>query len=124
MRAKVRRLFFVLNKVDYRTGPERETALASLRRTLHEAGPGEDVPVPCVSAREGLQARISGDPVRWEQNGVRQVESHLVDFPARDKTRLLQDALAHRARDVVSDALMRLNLAITSLRMPLRDLED
>jgi len=125
VRSKVSRLFFILNKVDYLNEAERQTALEFLKRALHEhAGIGGNVPVFCVSARRGLQAKEVGDAALWSQSGLADVEAHLVDFLAREKAQALQEALSRKAADIVSDALMRLRLGIRSLQMPLDELQD
>ncbi len=124
VRSKVSRLFFILNKVDYLSEGERQTALEFLRRALHEhAGVGSDAPVFCVSARLGLQAKQAGDATLWSQSGLGEVETHLVDFLAREKAQALHEAVSRKAADIASDALMRLRLGIRSLLMPLDELQ-
>ncbi|MBN1420709.1 MAG: dynamin family protein [Planctomycetes bacterium] len=125
VRSKVSRLFFILNKVDYLSDSERRTALEFFKRALREdIGLGEDVPVFCVSARRGLEAKQASDAALWAESGMAEVEAHLVEFLASEKTRALREALSRKAADVVSDALMRLRLEVRSLRMPLDELRD
>ncbi len=125
VRSKVARLFFILNKVDYLSDAERRVALEFLQRALREhAGIGEDVPVFCVSARQGLQARQSAAATLWAESGMARVEAHLVDFLASEKAKALHEALSRKAADTLSDALMRLRLGIRSLQMPLDELQE
>ncbi len=71
----------------------------------------------------------------WTQNstktlscGTRAVsrkwKTILVRFLATEKANALQEALSRKARDVLNDTLMRLDLSLKSLRMPLEDLEE
>lgn len=125
VRAQVAHLFFVVNKIDYLS--ERETASLKefLKKVLREQVGMEEVPVIfCVSARQGLEAKKAGDPHLWALSGMQEVENHLVDFLARDKKRVLQEALARKAADVLAEALMQLELTVRSLQMPLAELEE
>ncbi|MCX5841974.1 MAG: dynamin family protein, partial [Deltaproteobacteria bacterium] len=57
IKSRVTRLFFVLNKVDYLTDSERETALEFYRTILtRDAGINPDTPIFTTSARKGLRA--------------------------------------------------------------------
>jgi len=124
VRKKVPRLFFIFNKADYLSGEERHAALAFLRKVLTEqAGIAEDTPVFFISAKQGLEASMADDLALWRRSGMEEVERHLVQFLASEKSEALQDAVGRKAFDVLGDVLMRLRLAIRSLEMPLEDLE-
>lgn len=124
VKGKVARLFFVLNKMDYLTVEERDRAAGFFKRVIEEqmetAG-GE--PVFCISAKLGLEGRASGDKMKWQKSGMDELQTHMLDFLARGKTRTLQLALAKRALDVIADATMHIQLHRSSLRMPLDELE-
>lgn len=125
VRAKVPRLFFVLNKADQLDDDERQTALAFLRRQLTEqAGIAADTPIFCVSARQALAARKANDAVAWTRSGLAELERHLVEFLAEEKTAALRDAVARKAADALGEALMKLRLARRSLELPVEDLQQ
>ncbi|MEE4607882.1 MAG: dynamin family protein, partial [Desulfobacteraceae bacterium] len=66
VRQKVPRLFFVLNKIDYLDRRELAEALGFYRRVLCEqAGYSQDHPVFCISARRGLESKVTGDITAW-----------------------------------------------------------
>lgn len=74
VRAKVTRLFFIINKVDYLSEEERDTLVRFVRNVLREqVGITGDPPVFRVSARQGLEARKSGNPDLWAQSGLEEV---------------------------------------------------
>ncbi|MEM2124061.1 MAG: dynamin family protein, partial [Methanolinea sp.] len=124
VREKVARLFFVLNKVDYLTPREREEVIAFLRRVLAEkAGIAGDVTVFPVSARQALSARLAGDEALLSESGLPAITAHLVDFLAREKTRVLSEAVRKKALDVLHDVSLRVGLEEKSLGMPISDLE-
>lgn len=125
VKSRVTRLFFIFNKVDYLNESERHAALVFFRKVLAEKmEAADDHPVFCVSARRGLEAKLSDDSQLWAESGLHEVENHLVCFLASEKTETLRNALGRKARDVIEDAIMRLRLSIKSLQMPLEDLEQ
>jgi len=121
----VRRLFFILNKVDYLSPGEREESLTFLRKVLEKqaqlTSPPEIFP---VSARDALQARVEKNPGQWKASGMETVESYLLGFLASEKTRTLQEALSRKAYSVLSDVHMKLQLQRRSLETPLELLDE
>ncbi len=125
VRPRVARLFFIINKVDYLSEEEKGALLHFVRNALREQVEiKEETPIFCVSARQGLEARQSVDAALWKRSGLEEVRSHLIDFLVRDKTRALQEALANKAWETITDVLMRLRIAIRSLQMPLAELDE
>lgn len=122
---RIPRLFFVLNKVDYLDGAEREQALGFLRRQLREhlpSGRGEPT-IHCVSAKRGFEARRADRDDLWRESGMAEVEEQLVAFLADEKLETLQKAVARRGRDLAGDLLLRLRLELRAFELPLADLE-
>jgi len=124
VRSKVARLFFILNKVDYLGDGDREAALAFFRGVLADQVGIAGARVFCVSAKAALSARSRGDDANWEQSGLAAVEEHLVEFLAREKAQTLCDALSRKTAAVLGQALMRLQLGVKSLRLPVEELEQ
>lgn len=125
VRAKVPRLFFVFNKIDYLSAADLEQSVAFLKKVLSEkAGLKDEPQIFCVSALAGLQAKKAGNAADWQKSGMEQIESHLINFLANNKQRALEEAIARKSRAVLLDALMRLQLGIESLKMPLERLEE
>jgi small GTP-binding protein len=121
---KVSQLFFIFNKIDYLNDREKEAAVGFFKKVLKQKIPStEEYPIFCVSARMGLDSKMSNDPSLWGQSGIDKVENHLVCFLLSEKTRTLLDALAKKSLDIIAAAIMKLQLQITSLKMPIEDLE-
>ncbi len=122
--SKVVRLFFLLNKVDYLSDEERDTAVQFLRHVLRDqVGMSDAVPIFCVSARAGLEAKRRDDAELWAKSGMAEVERHLIDFLASEKAATLRLAIARRVQGIVADVLMRVRLAVRSFQMPLSELQ-
>jgi hypothetical protein len=120
----VPRLFFILNKIDYLTEEEREDMLTFIRKTLcDQVGMADDLHIFCVSARRGLQARQNRDAAAWVQSGLDRVETYLIDFLANEKTETLRGAVKKKASDMLAEILMQMQISVSSLQMPLDQLE-
>ena len=125
IKSRVMRLFFVLNKVDYLTESERETALGFYRTILtRDAGVSPETRIFAISARKGLLAKESGDTQQWVESGLSEVFDHLIAFLAQEKSRVLKDAIGRKALDVFNDVQLQTGLEIKALELPLTLLES
>lgn len=125
VRTKVDNLMFLLNKADYLNETERQDALKFFRLVLgEEAGFTGDLPIYCVSARQGLEAKLSGDDMKWRQSGLGEFEQHFMRFLVHGKTRMLNQAIAKKTENIVSGIKMRLQIMLQSFQMPLADLDE
>jgi GTP-binding protein EngB required for normal cell division len=124
VQSRVVKLFFILNKIDYLNGKEQEAAVSFLRKVLQEQfGATADGPIFCVSSRQGLDARITQNDELWRKSGMAEIEQHLINFLVEEKSHTLHLALTRKTQDIVGDSLMRLQLQLKSLSLPLEDLE-
>jgi len=122
---KTARTFFVLNKIDYLSNDEIAESVGFFKQALKDhAGIGEETQVFCVSARAGLQARLSADEAGWVESGMQTVQEHLVDFLANQKSAALREAICRKTQTVISDAALRIGISVESLRMPVEQLEE
>jgi len=125
IRNRVEKLFFVLNKIDYLSEAERETAVAFYREVLtRDAGIDTGIRIFATSARKGLQAKESGDTRQWEESGLAEVFDHLIAFLAREKNRVLRDAIGRKALDVFHDVQLQIGLEMKALELPLAEIES
>lgn len=124
VKEKIDKIFFVLNKIDYLSESERDASLSFLKKTLAEEVGYEAQLIFCVSARNGLEAKIIADRELWADSGVGEIESYLADFLAADKMNALCQALKKQARNILEDCVMRLALMVKSMNMPIDDLEQ
>ena len=125
VREKVPRLFFVLNKVDYLSDSEKAQALAFFKRMLLEQlDISADVPIFCVSARFGLEARMAHLPEKWEKSGVADLEAYLTDFLLKEKLTVLSAVVSRRAVNLVEAALLQVRISLKALQLPRQTLEE
>ncbi len=84
----VRKVFFVVNKRDLVSAEESEAVLAAVRKTI-SAHLGEAEPrVFALSAREGLEAKLTGNRELLSRSGLLEFESALTQFLTSDKARV------------------------------------
>ena len=126
LRQFVRKIFFVINKMDLLNDKEGEDTLQFARKTLEEhAGPGQLSLFP-VSSRIGLAAKEAKDPEAYSRSGIRSLEESLAAFLATeksatfllailDKALRLAGASEPRARDSMQAALSELHRRVEAL---------
>ncbi len=125
VREKVPRLFFFMNKIDYLDDRELEQALAFYKHVLTENKHWNNgVPIFCVSASKGLEARTMGDSQLWGVSGMAELEAFLLQFLAREKFNALKDAVLRRAMDWVDAVLMEASISLQALKLPRQALEE
>ena len=122
IRQRLPQTFFILNKIDFLDEQEKIASLNFLADQLTPLCDG--VPqVLAVSARRGLDARLSGDAVGWKDSGMQQVEQNLIDFFAREKQSTLQESLQRRTCDQLNNINMQLQLSLSALMLPEAELK-
>ncbi|WP_346866499.1 dynamin family protein [Methanocalculus sp. MSAO_Arc2] len=125
VKSRVGYLFFVLNKIDYLSDTELVKALEFFRTILiQDAGIGPDTPIFAISARNGLEAKQSGDMALWEKSGLRAIYNHIANFLAHDKNRVLREAIGQKAYDIFWEIHLQLSLERKALELPLAQLEQ
>jgi len=124
VRSQIAHLFFILNKVDYLDTQEMSSLLHFVKKVLQEHAGIEEPLIFCASARQGLEARKSNNTSLWRLSGMEEISRYLLDFLARDKKKVLHEALAKKASDILADTLMRLNITLKSLKLPLSELDE
>jgi predicted GTPase len=99
----VDRIFFVVNKIDLMTDNERDEVLGFVVETIRAQIGCNAVKVFPISARLGITARTSGDPVLYEQSGLKALEEALASFLSEEKSTAFLAAVAHRALRVLDE---------------------
>ncbi len=125
VRSKVKRLFFILNKIDYLSAAELDSIITFCKKIITErAEIRADTRMFPVSAKQGLHAVMASDESLWEKSGMKGVEDHLIGFLAVEKTRVLREAIALKTISILEETLLSVRLEVRSLEMPLREIEE
>lgn len=88
IKAHARRIFFLLNKIDYLDPAELDESLAFTRRILTEAMGGEVKLFP-ISAKQALQGKTQGDPDLLERSRLPALAASLEAFLLHEKGKIL-----------------------------------
>lgn len=123
LRPKLRQVFLVLNKADYLGMTERLAAIDFLRKVLvqHSLIDADSHIFP-VSARDALAAKQLGDRHALVASGLADLQDRLLALLARDKPRLLEDAVRSKAENILELAAAELSLCERALNMPVEEL--
>lgn len=98
-----RRVLVVVNKQDTVSSEEREEALSYVHRQLIQEL-GATVPqVFSVSARQGLEAKFSGNATALSASGIENLERELVQFLLADKSAEFLLRLCDRVADLIGE---------------------
>jgi hypothetical protein len=125
IRQTVARLIIVLNKIDTIELHEREKAVTFLRSALVDhASLDPFTPIFTLSARDGLRAIESGDVGALEASGLAELEKHLIQFLAHEKSEIFSAAVARKAAALVAELQLETEIAFMSLRLPVEDLKQ
>ncbi len=125
LKAKTARVFFVVNKADYLRPDDQRSVVAFLQKVLADKSLIDaDGRIFCVSARDGLHAKQSGNKQALETSGIAALEDHLVRTLAGEKIRWLEDAVRSKTADVLAQAAAELDLRVRALKMPIEELAD
>jgi hypothetical protein len=123
VKAKAARIFYILNKIDYLQGDERNSVAKFLREVLEQ----NELWTPesrilSVSARNGLNGKQRGDGQALEDSGMAEVEALLDHQLAAEKFSLLKVAMAGKVADGLSQGIAEVSLRSRALNLPLDEL--
>ncbi len=97
VRARVRKFFFVLNKIDQIPPPERDEAIGFARRVLADHLGTEDVRIFPILSWTVLQARLNGDTAPLSASSLLAFDETLAGFLTEEHSQMLLIALHDRA---------------------------
>jgi hypothetical protein len=108
---EVRRIFVVLNKRDLVCADAAREVGAFVSERLDAAGVG-DAMTFALSARDGLAAKVSGDPAAVAESGLAGFESELVDYLTHRKAREFLLQVGERAQRSIEALAVEARLAV------------
>jgi len=121
VRSEAARMFFVLNKIDYLSEPDREEAIAFTHGVLSDAV-GHAVRLYPVSARRALLAKLVGDEGELEASGLPAFERDFRRFLMQEKGRTIVASVGGQLRKLLADERNSLEVEERTLRFPEEEL--
>jgi len=110
IRQHVRKLFFVMNKVDQLNEAERAEAIDFTKEALATRLGVPDLRLYPISAREAIVATESGDQERLEASGLPALQSALAAFLSNERPATFLVSLLDRSLKVADEARFVLDL--------------
>lgn len=123
IREEAARVFFVMNKMDYLSGLDRDEAIAFTQGVIADAV-GRDVILYPMSARQALVAKLVGDDAELEASGLPAFERDLRSFLLREKGETILRSVATRAARLVDAERNSLDVQERALDLPQRELDQ
>ncbi|MBN1432820.1 MAG: dynamin family protein [Methanomicrobiaceae archaeon] len=125
IQTKVEKIIFVLNKTDYLSSDDIHTSISFLKQVLKENGfYGDELIILPLSAKNGLNAAVTGNEEMLENSGVSLVLEEIKKLAGKEKDRLLKKAVMRKFSVIIDKLLLAILLERRSLEMPLKDLEE
>lgn len=122
-RGEAARMFFVLNKVDYLSGLDREEAIEFTHGVIADAV-GHDIVLYPISARRALLAKLVGDHDDLEASGLPAFERDFRAFLLREKGRTIVQSVAGRALRLADDERNSLDVQERALGLPQEEQDE
>jgi signal recognition particle receptor subunit beta len=122
IREETPKTLFVLNKVDRHDASDLDEALGFTRDVLRSTL-GSDVELYPLSAQQALEAKRSGDAASLEASGLPAFERDFRRFLLEEKGRTLLGSVRLRARNLVGDLRIKIDVEEHAARLPVAELD-
>jgi GTPase SAR1 family protein len=124
IRRWTKRLYVIVNKVDYFSTEELEQSLRFIRSALRSVlGEGNALLFP-ISAKRGLEAKKNADAELWRQSGMQSLEDSLNHLMIEGKRNLLRQSVSERAERLLGNLCLEIELELGSLTKAAQDIEN
>ncbi|HQO01811.1 MAG TPA: dynamin family protein [Spirochaetota bacterium] len=125
VRKKIKKLFFIINKVDYLSESELNEVAAFITKVLSDkTGIAENIELFPLSSRYALNAAKLNDPVLKERSGILSLTHCLEKFMTSEKHDVLNTAIAGKTSDILHDIDMQVRLALKTYKIPVEELGE
>ena len=123
IRGEAARVFFILNKIDYLSGLDRDEAIAFTQGVIADAV-GHDVVLYPMSARQALVAKLVDDEDELEASGLPAFERDLRAFLLHEKGQTILRSVAVRAARLADAERNSLDVQERALDLSQHELDE
>lgn len=106
----VRKIFFVVNKIDLTGDGERQEVLDYILNTLRQQIGSDEISIFPVSSSTALASRLAGNEEEYRASGVKTLQEALSDFLTNEKSTVLLVSVLDKALRMASEASHALGL--------------
>jgi len=110
IRKYVRKVFFVVNKIDLATGIQRREILEFISDRLKRQTDAEEVRIFPVSSKLALESKLAGNEEGFEKSGVKALQESLSGFLSKEKSNILLISVLDKVLRIATEAHQELTL--------------
>ncbi len=110
IREYVRKVFFVVNKIDLAGDRERQEILDFISERLGRQTGAEEVRIFPVSSFMALESRLAGKEDGFEQSGIKSLQEALSEFLSNEKSSALLVSVLDKVLRLAAEAYSELSL--------------
>jgi len=118
------RIFFLLNKTDYLSCEELDSALLFAKETLQQIMGPDAIKIFPISAKLGLQAKLDGSSQGLAASGLPCFSEALDRFLVKEKGKVLIESVSGNLLKVLSRARLENELELKSLVTPVEQIRE
>ncbi len=118
IREHVRKIFFVVNKIDLVTPNECQQVLDFVSGILMRTTDAEDLRIFPVSSVMALESKLAQDNSKYEESGLKTFQEALSDFLLNEKSSVLLISILDKVMRLADRASCELNLLETAGNIP------
>ncbi len=117
------RIFFLLNKTDYLSGQDVDSALLFAKEALEQIM-GPDIRIFPISAKLALQAKLGESSEALADSGLADFSEALGRFLVKEKGKVLIESVSKNLQKVLSRARLETELELKSLGTPVEQIRQ
>lgn len=106
----VRKIFFVVNKIDLAVDGERQEVLDYILNSLRQQTGADQIRIFPVSSSAALASRLAGNEEEYQASGAKTLQESLSDFLTHEKSSVLLVSVLDKALRMASEASHELRL--------------
>ena len=110
IRKYVRKVFFVVNKIDLVADSQRSEILEFISGRLNQQVEAEEVRIYPVSSKLALESKLAGNEEGFEKSGVKALQESLSGFLSKEKSNILLISVLDKALRIATEAHQELAL--------------
>lgn len=110
IREYVRKVFFVVNKIDLAADSQRREILEFISGRLNQQIAAEEIRIYPVSSKLALESKLAGNEEGFEQSGVKALQESLSGFLSKEKSNILLISILDKALRIATEAHNELTL--------------
>lgn len=124
VREHVRKIFFVVNKIDLISGDQWQEVLHFVEERIAKVTQAERIKIFPVSSLNGLQAKLAGAESGYRESGLSALEEALSEFLSKEKSSTFLLAVLDKLDRLLLETIQQVRLIKTAAELPQNQMAD